>query len=117
MSAPFKTPKKNVVIAGKPNAVPVGPEAIDMIKKDSRDFQKKMFGESCKKLIEGFVNGHIKLDYFLSQMGMFSEAFCEAVGRSDELAFLDLTEEMEEDFEEDDDDFYEKEYPASQFQD
>jgi len=107
MSTPFKTPavsKRTVVIAGEEKKQ----------KEDARDFQKKMFGDSCKKLIEGFVNGHIKLDYYLSQMGMFSEAYCQAVGREDELAFLDLTEEMEEEDEDENGDFYEKEYPASQ---
>jgi len=90
MSAPFKTPAKVPLKAG--SVVPVGPQAVAMIKKDSADFQKKLFGESCKKLIEGFVAGHIDYSMLLSNFGMYAESYCKAVGRESETLLIEFSD-------------------------
>jgi len=88
----------------------IAKKTVTVVKNEAQDFQKRMFGESCKKLIEGFVAGHVRLDNFLAQLGMFAENYCSSVGRGDELEFLDLSpDENEEDFID-----VEEEYPATQ---
>lgn len=103
MSAPFKAPRKvQVTIPEKDKAL---------------DFQKKMFSDSAKKLVEGFVAGHVPYSSFLCNIGNFAEIYCHQTGRSDEVHVWeddqDDTDEMEDD---ENENFIEKKYPNNQEQ-
>lgn len=77
----------------------------------AQDFQKKLFGESCKKIIEGFVAGHVPYSFFLCNIGQYAETYCNAVGRSEECTCF--SDESDDTDEMDDDDLLEK-YPNTQ---